>query len=126
MRPVLLALLVSLVLPAAAGAVTYDFLKCKRVAGKTMTDVEQVVTEWRALVDKAGYSDYKVAVLLPVHAEDISQGVFWWMGTAPDYARLGAAYNWWLTNADAAKMGDKFGTVFTCTNRSTATVAFSK
>jgi hypothetical protein len=120
------ALGVVLALPAGSDATTREFLKCKLNDGKTLADLEQVIGEWRALVDKAGYSDYKVEILSPVHADDINIGVFYWMGTTPDYARLGAGYNWWITDADAAKMADKLNAVYTCESRASTTVIISR
>lgn len=111
---------------ASATATIREFLRCQLNEGKSLADLEKAMDEWRALATKAGYADYVAEILVPVHASDVAPGRFYWMGTVPSYERLGAGYNWWLTNPDAIEMADKLNRVYTCETRESSKVAFSK
>ncbi len=126
MRTILAALALLSLSPVVAAADSWDVLRCKLHEGKSFADLEQVLTEWRLIADKATYSDYKVQILAPISGEYTGPGVFFWVGTAPSSQRIGAALDFWFSDPAAARMQEKFRTVFSCENRSTLRTVVQK
>ena len=114
MRHVIAIGLFCLAVPMFAAADTITYSKCTLNDGKTIADVETVFKSWRALADKEGYKDYKIRILIPHAAADAAASTFWLEGTAPSYARSGAAYDWWYSDSDAAASLASMNRVFTC------------
>ncbi len=84
--------------PAAAGAV--DFFKCSLAEDKTMDDLVSVASHFHQVLADAGIEGYKASFLTPLYSSDIKRGVFYWVGHAPDVATIGAAFDFWLSDAN--------------------------
>jgi hypothetical protein len=118
MKKVILAAMAAiLVLPAVASAEAWDILRCKLLEGKNFDDLEQIVTEWRLLMDKTEYKDFKVQILQPLSGPRVGPGIFFWVGSAPTAERLGGAQDYWFSDPSAARMKAKLDTVFLCDER---------
>ena len=128
MRKVLFSALLALfaVLPAVASAEAWDILRCKLVEGKTFEDLEQVVTEFRMLMDNAEHKDFKVQVLPPLSGPRIEPGVFFWIGSAPTAEAVGSAHDYWFSDPSAARMKAKLDTVTICDERWSMRTVFEK
>jgi hypothetical protein len=93
---------IAVVAPSAANAQAAEFFKCTLAEGATM---DQLVASTRAFLETAEaeptMEGYTVRFLSPVYSTDTSRGVFWWVGVAPSLAALGAANDYWGTEANA-------------------------
>jgi hypothetical protein len=103
--------LVWLVAPASAEVMHYS--KCKLVEGKTIDDVQGWVKDWRALKTDKGI-DYRVRILIPHADNDLGAGEFFIEGGSSTLQSYAAAWNWWYTDADAAKSADQLNAAATC------------
>ncbi len=104
----------------------HEFLKCKLHEGKTREDLVAVLNAWRAAVNQAGYVDYKIKILIPVHASDTRLGVFYWMGIWKNYARMGLGWNWWLGAKETPEVASKLNEVFGCESDEVTIVALER
>ena len=83
-----------------------EYFKCTLKEG---VETEALVTlgkDFVAQAAKNGHADFSVAFLFPVFAADISRGSFFWQGTAPNIAGIGAINDYWEdsdANADIRK-----------------------
>ena len=114
MRHVIAIVLFCLAVPMFAAADTITYSKCALNDGKTLADVDKVFKSWRAVADKDGYKDYKIRILIPHAAVDAAASTFWLEGSAPSFARSGAAFDWWYSDSDAAASLAAMNRVFTC------------
>ena len=89
------------------------YSKCKIADGKTIDDVQTWVKDWRTL-KKAKGIDYRVRILIP-HA-DRSLGVdeFFIEGGSSTLQTYAAAWDWWYTDADAAKSNGQLNAAASC------------
>jgi hypothetical protein len=122
MRNVIAIGLFCLAVPMFAAADTITYSKCALNDGKTLTDIDKVFKSWRVAADKDGYKDYKdykLRILIPHAASDTAAGTFWLEGSAPSFARSGAAFDWWYSDSDAAASLAAMNSVFTCESSET-------
>jgi acyl dehydratase len=74
--------------------------------------MDQLVASTQAYLEAAEaeptMEGYTVRFLSPVYSADTSRGVFWWVGVAPSLAALGAANDYWGTEANA-EHSNRFG-----------------
>jgi hypothetical protein len=103
--------------PAISHAQAWDVLRCQLNEGKTFADLEQVVAEFRLLMDKAQYEDFSLQIMRPLSGPRIVPGQFFWIGSAPTAERLGSAHDYWFSDASAARTKEKLDTVFLCDER---------
>lgn len=91
------------VAPAAASAQAVEFFKCTLAEGAS---IQQLTEATRAFLKDAegvpAMEGYSVRFLTPLYASDISHGSFYWVGIAADFAALGAANDYWDSEANAA------------------------
>lgn len=100
-------------LTAQAFAEVMHYSKCKLVQGKTIDDVQAWVNDWRALKTKNNI-DYRVRILIPHADSNLGAGEFFIEGGSPTLQSYAAAWNWWYTDAAAAKSGDQLNAAATC------------
>ena len=84
-----------LLLPSLAHAQAVEFYKCHISDEGTM---EAIIDATAAMLETAhenGHAEYTVSFLNPLYASDISRGVFYWVGSAPSYAAIGAFNDYW-------------------------------
>ncbi len=103
----------SLWLPAQALGEVMHYSRCSLNDGKTIEDVQAWVKDWRAL-KTANDVDYRVRILVPHSDSDMEAGDFFIEGGSSTLASYAAAWNWWYTNADAAKSADQLNAAATC------------
>ena len=108
---VLALALVWLAAPATAEVMHYS--KCKLTEGKTIADVQAWVNDWRALKTEKGI-DYKVRILIPHADNDLGAGEFFIEGGSSTLQSYAAAWDWWYTDAAAAKSADQLNAAATC------------
>lgn len=105
-----IALLVSS--QALAGA--REIYKCRVADGATYEDIIAANEIYRAAMNKAGFSDYKVELLYPLYDSDTRPGTVYWQGTSPGMERLGAANDWFWFHEDAAESRALFEKAMVC------------
>ena len=108
---VLALALVWLAAPATAEVMHYS--KCKLNDGKTIDDVQAWVNDWRALKTEKDI-DYKVRILIPHADNDLGAGEFFIEGGSSTLQSYAAAWDWWYTDAAAAKSADQLNAAATC------------
>jgi hypothetical protein len=81
--------------PASAEAA--DFFKCKMREGTTIEQVTAVIRVFVKDARKNGYDKYSVRFLMPVYSNDISAGVFWWVGVDKDLGSLASGNEYWVS-----------------------------
>ena len=104
--------------PTGASADVITYSTCTINDGKTIDDVLAAFENWRTIAEKEGYGDYKIRILLPHAAQDASQATFAIEGSAPNFARYGAAFGWWYSDEDAAAANAVMNQAFTCGEQS--------
>lgn len=102
-----------LTIAAQASAEVMDYSRCQLEEGKTIEDVQKWVTDWRALAKKNNIN-YQLRLLVPHADTTLSPGEFFIEGRTPSLGAHAAAWQWWYTNADAAKSGDQLAAAATC------------
>ncbi len=103
--------LVWLAAPASAEVMHYS--KCKLAQGKTIDDVQAWVNDWRALAKEKGI-DYRIRLLIPHADNDLGAGEFFIEGGSSTLRSYAAAWDWWYTDAKAAKSADQLNAAATC------------
>ena len=58
--------IITVLLPLSSGAEMLLHSKCAVSPGRTFASVEAVLVEWRELLEKHGYGDYKIRLLMPL------------------------------------------------------------
>ena len=112
--PVFLVLSLALIWPAAqASAEVMHYSKCKLAKGKTIDDVQAWVNDWRTLKTKQDI-DYRVRILIPHADNDLGADEFFIEGGSSTLQSYAAAWNWWYTDAAAAKSADQLNAAATC------------
>ncbi len=112
--PAFLVLVVALTwlgVPASAEVMHYS--RCKLMDGKSMDDVQAWVNDWRKLKTEKGI-DYRVRILIPHADNDMGQGDFFIEGGSSTLQSYAAAWNWWYTDADAAKSAEQLNAAASC------------
>ncbi|MFQ5535688.1 MAG: hypothetical protein ACE5EM_12800 [Sphingomonadales bacterium] len=109
---------VNVVLTASATAEVREYYKCKLNEGATIEQVAQIATDLRPISEKAGFGDYHPALLIPMYSSDISAGAFYWMGSAPNMARLGAGSDWFGQSEDTDAIRKRFEDILDCESAS--------
>jgi len=85
-----------------ADAEAREFYHCRYAPGASYDGLIAAYELYRGLMDKNGYSDYKVELLFPLYDDQTEPGTFVWQGTSPSMARLGEANDWfWFSDAAA-------------------------
>ena len=111
---VFLVLVLGLVwLASQASAEVMHYSKCKLAQGKTIDDAQAWVKDWRVLVKKAGL-DYRIRLLVPHADNTLAADEFFIEGGSPTLQSYAAAYDWWYTDAEAAKSSDQLNAAATC------------
>lgn len=111
MKILLVLCLVLLPLPALGEVMHYT--QCKLNDGKTIADAQAWVNDWRVLKKKEGV-DYRVRLLLPHADNTLSAGEFFIEGGSTTLESYAKAWNWWYTDADAAKSAAQLQAAATC------------
>ena len=89
------------------------YSKCQLAEGKTIDDAMAWVTEWRTLVKAKGI-DYSVRLLVPHADNDLGADEFFIEGGSSTLQSYAAAWDWWYTDAEAAKSADQLNAAATC------------
>jgi len=112
--PVFLVLALALMWGATqASAEVMHYSKCKVADGKTLDDVQAWVKDWRTL-KKAKGIDYQVRILLPHADSNLGIDEFFIEGGSSTLQSYAAAWDWWYTDADAAKSNDQLNKAAAC------------
>ncbi len=98
--------------PLSVSAQVMNYSLCTLNAGKSVTDAQTWVTSWRQLVQQAG-KKYAVRILIP-HASTIEANQFYVEGSSPTLATYAEAWEWWYTDAQAAKSNAQLVSVASC------------
>lgn len=77
-----------------------EYFKCTLKEGVKTEALTELGKDFVALAGKHGHKDYSLAFLFPVFAADISRGSFFWQGTAPNLAGIGAINDFWEDEDD--------------------------
>ena len=112
--PVFLVLTLTLVwLAAQASAEVMHYSRCKLAEGKTTDDVQAWVNDWRALKTEKGL-DYQLRILIPHADSDLGADEFFLEGGSSTLQSYAAAWDWWYTDAAAAKSANQLNAAATC------------
>lgn len=98
---------------AQASAEVMHYSKCRLNAGKTVADVQAWLNAWRTLKTDKGI-DYRVRILVPHADNDLAADEFFLEGGSSTLASYAAAWDWWYTDAAAAKSADQLNAAATC------------
>lgn len=88
---------------------------CKYNDGKSRADLNKVIAEWNAWMDKQGAKDYFAAVITPYYSGDFAFDVGW-LGSWPDGKAMGKGHDMWVSKG--ADMRAKFSAVLNCSSHS--------
>lgn len=111
MRMLVVLCLVGLPLQALGEVMHYS--RCELNEGKTIDDVQKWVKDWRALKTAKGI-DYRVRVLIPHADNTLGANEFFLEGGSTNLESYAKAWNWWYTDADAAKSNTQLTGAATC------------
>ncbi len=109
----LVVVVASVGLTAQASANVMHYSKCKFVEGKTIDDVQAWVKDWRVLKGKKNI-DYRIRILIPHADNDLGADEFFLEGSSSTLQSYAAAWDWWYTDAAAAKSADQLNAAATC------------
>jgi hypothetical protein len=98
--------------PTAHPVETYT---CKYNEGKGPADLDKVLVEWNAWMDKHGVKDYFGAVITPYYSGDFAFDVGW-LGVWPDGNAMGKLSELWTTKG--SDMAEKINSVVHCESHS--------
>ena len=99
--------------PLQASAEVMHYSKCKTHDGKTITDVQTWLNDWRSLVKKEGI-EYRLRLLLPHADSQLAANEFYIEGGSPTLQSYAKAWQWWYTDADAQASNAQLTAVATC------------
>ena len=98
--------------PPAHPVETYT---CKYKEGKSRADLNKVIAEWNAWMDKQGAKDYFAVVITPFYSGDFEFDVGW-LGVWPDGNAMGKGHDLWVSKG--GDVAAKFSTVVNCNSHS--------
>ena len=98
---------------AAPPAHPVETYTCKYNKGKGPADLDKVLVEWNAWMDKQGVKNYFGAVITPYYSGDFAFDVGW-LGVWPDGNAMGSVTDVWTTKG--GEMAAKINTVVNCTS----------
>ena len=98
--------------PPARPVETYT---CKYQEGKSRTDLDKVIAEWNAWMDKQGMNQYFAVVITPFYSGDYAFDVGW-LGSWPDGNAMGKGHDVWVSKG--GDIAAKFGSVVNCGSHS--------
>jgi len=109
--------------PLLASAEVLHYSLCTLADGKSIADVQTWVDDWRKVSSKAGI-DYKVRILVG-HAAPAEEMLpnFAIEGSSPTLTTHAKAWEWWNSDADAAKSLAQLLSVAACGSNSIFTTA---
>jgi hypothetical protein len=115
MRAFAISMILACLGASAAAAEPYEFLSCNFRAGKTMADLDAWLPTFAAANDQ--YKDgYKAVVMTPVYAEAPNTPDFFWMGTWPDFEKLGLGQRNWFEKGVGSKAIAALDAIADCTS----------
>ncbi len=97
-------------LPVSADVIQYSL--CTLSDGKTMTDAQAWLDDWRELVKRAS-KQYEIRLLVP-HAGTESPGQFYIEGSSPTLTTYADGWEWWYSDEEALKSNEQLGSVAVC------------
>lgn len=100
-------------LASQASAEVMHYSRCKLEQGKTIDDAQAWVNDWRPLVKEKGI-DYRVRLLVPHADNDLDADEFFIEGSSSTLQSYAAAWDWWYTDAEAAKSAGQLNAAATC------------
>ena len=100
---------------AAPPAHPVETYTCKYNKGKGPADLDKVLVEWNAWMDKQGIKNYFGAVITPYYSGDFAFDVGW-LGVWPDGNAMGSVTDVWTTRG--GEMAAKINSVVNCTSHS--------
>lgn len=112
-RVLALLVLVLVWVGTQASAEVMHYSKCSVAEGKTIADVQAWVKDWSALKKKQGI-DYRLRILLPHADTNAGANEFFLEGGSSTLQSYAAAWDWWYTDADAAKSNAQLIAAATC------------
>lgn len=90
---------------------------CKLNQGKTMADVNKVITDFNKMIVKLSGGDrYQAWLLTPVAADDLEAIV--WVGEMPDAVGMATLQHEYQSSQTGHEQDKKFRSVMTCKSRS--------
>jgi hypothetical protein len=98
--------------PPARPVETYT---CKYNEGKSRADLNKVIAEWNAWMDKQGAKDYFAVVITPFYSGDFEFDVGW-LGVWPDGNAMGKGHDLWVSKG--GDVAAKFSAVVNCGSHS--------
>jgi len=98
--------------PPARPVETYT---CTYNKGKSRGDLDKVIAEWTAWMDKQGANEYFAAVITPFYSGDFAFDIGW-LGSWPDGNAMGKGHDMWMTKG--ADVAAKFAAVLNCSSHS--------
>jgi hypothetical protein len=105
-----LALGLVLLVSSVAYAEPYEFYGCNFKDGKDMADLDKWIESWSGTMDGLKSQGYRAVILTPQYAQDPETPDFFWMGTWPDAAAMGAGQKEYFEDgagdADNTKLND--------------------
>ena len=82
-----------------ARAEAVEFFKCKLADGATIAQLVELANNFEGVAAENGLEGINVAFLTPLYSSDLSEGTFWWVGMAPNYAGAGQINDIWDSDA---------------------------
>lgn len=107
----LLAALILLV-PFSVSAEVMQYSLCTLNEGKTISDAQTWVSNWRKLV-AAEKINYNLRLLQP-HASTEALNQFYIEGSSPTLTSTAAAWEWWYSDEDALNSAAELASAATC------------
>lgn len=114
MKRYLCVAVIAALIPLSAGAEMIRLSRCTVNPGKTLTAVQTVFEKWRELLEKEGFGDHGIRLLVPHAGSETAGDTFWIEFSSPDFTRYGMVWEWWYTDPDAAAAAASMEEVFGC------------
>ncbi len=113
MKRIIMMLLVGLCASSTWAGPVVEIYTCELNEGKTLTDVSNMVSEFRQMLEKAGLQDAYTAHVgfqqLPIRPNSVN-----WIGIAPSGEAFGAITDWFNGSEDGAAFGSLYTSIYTC------------
>ena len=113
MQRIIMTLLVGLCASSTWAGPVVEIYTCELNEGKTLTDVNKMVSEFRQMLEKAGLQDAYTAHVgfqqLPIRPNSVN-----WIGIAPSGEAFGAITDWFNGSEDGAAFGSLYTSIYTC------------
>ncbi len=83
-----------------ARADSAEFFKCTMAEGGSLEALVQIGSDAEKRMAENGLENYHVAIMTPLFSSDLSEGTFYWIGVANDFAGAGMANDIWESSAN--------------------------